>query len=594
MKRNFLLLFAASLTLGAVACQKQASDAERNAEVERQVQDRLAVERQADEQQNLAGRQADLDARERALATRENSATATATPEIQESTPVPIAAADTDDDSYDTFYRKLEPYGDWMETGDYGYVFQPRQATQSHDWRPYTNGHWVYTDAGWTWISDEKFGWATYHYGRWVRLRSVGWVWVPGEQWAPAWVSWRKGGDYVGWAPLPPEAQFDRQTGIQNWADNYYDIGPDQYAFVPAKEFGRQLTSREVVPTERNVTLINQTINVTNIVYKNSVIVDRGPSYDDLRSGSGQSIKRYRLERTRNVNNETPVFRGEIVALPTADFRPPQVAVRPARVTRTIAQPVVERGWAEISDRQAADKARTKMKTEATPPPNLPPKRFVRPVPKAQPQTAVTAAPSPRIKLQKKPMHTPVPKPNSSPRKVIPPAPAVKQIGSPAPTVTPAPSVTPATKPSPTTAVAPSDAMQPSPAENVFSPKAADRNRRQKEQQEKRKARQEAQAQRQAEQQQKMQEQRGQGRETPAPSPATTPESPADSTTPSPAATEASPTESNPPSPTESNPPSSAEGKTAAERRQARQEKRRARRGEGPKADASATPSSTP
>ncbi len=163
---------------------------------------------------------------------------------------------------------------------------------KSRDWRPYTNGRWVYTDAGWTWISDEQFGWATYHYGRWIRLRSVGWVWVPGEQWAPAWVSWRKGNDYVGWAPLPPEAQFDRQTGIRNWADNYYDIGPEQYAFVPTNEFGRQLTPREIVPTERNVTIINQTTNVTNITYNNSRIVDRGPSYDELRARSRQPIER--------------------------------------------------------------------------------------------------------------------------------------------------------------------------------------------------------------------------------------------------------------------------------------------------------------
>ena len=209
-----------------------------------------------------------------------------------------------------------------METGDYGYVFQPRQAAQARDWRPYTNGHWVYTDAGWTWISDEKFGWATYHYGRWIRLRSVGWVWVPGEQWAPAWVSWRKGGDYVGWAPLPPEAQFNRQTGIRNWADNYYDIGPDQYAFVPANEFGRKLTSREIVPTERNVTIINNTINVTNIIYNNSVVVDQGPSYDDLRKQSRQPIERYRLERTQDMPNDVPGLQGRSGGAADGGFPP--------------------------------------------------------------------------------------------------------------------------------------------------------------------------------------------------------------------------------------------------------------------------------
>ena len=118
------------------------------------------------------------------------------------------AAASADSSSprsYDTFYRKLEPYGGWRETTDYGYVWQPEQAQRSRDWRPYTDGRWAYTDAGWTWVSDEPFGWATYHYGRWTRLRGVGWVWVPGDEWAPAWVSWRKSDRHLGWAPLPPE-----------------------------------------------------------------------------------------------------------------------------------------------------------------------------------------------------------------------------------------------------------------------------------------------------------------------------------------------------------------------------------------------------
>ena len=225
MKRTLLLSLLTTLVLGVGACQKQQTEAERNAEIERQ--QRLHAKSQADDRKKMAQLQAELVARMNALAAAQKRPTATATPETAESasTPTTTFAPDAENGSYSTFYSKLEPYGDWMETGDYGYVFQPRQADQWRDWRPYTNGHWVYTDAGWTWISDEQFGWATYHYGRWIRLRSVGWVWVPGEHWAPTWVSWRKGNDYVGWAPLPPEAQFDRQTGIRNWADNYYDIG---------------------------------------------------------------------------------------------------------------------------------------------------------------------------------------------------------------------------------------------------------------------------------------------------------------------------------------------------------------------------------
>src|SRR6266404_3020086 len=182
MKKCFALsiLIAAAL----VSCQKQQTDAEKNAEVERRVQERLAAERQTQQEQQLNQRQADLEAREKALADKEN-ATAAATPvqseqvESESSEPesrprAPRGGAITT--GYTTFYNKLDPYGDWIETGDYGYVFHPREAESSRSWRPYTDGRWVYTDAGWTWISEEPFGWATYHYGRWTRLRGIGWT----------------------------------------------------------------------------------------------------------------------------------------------------------------------------------------------------------------------------------------------------------------------------------------------------------------------------------------------------------------------------------------------------------------------------------
>ncbi len=142
---------------------------------------------------------------------------------------------------------------------------------------------------------------------------------------------------------------------------------------------------------ERNVTIINQTTNVTNITYNNSLIVDRGPSYDELRARSHQPIERLRLERTQDFNDESPVSRGQVVALPTADFHPAERAARPNRVVRNIAQPEVERGWSGIQDVQAAQKARARREAEGTPPPNLPPKRFVRP----EKKTPVLPRPTP-------------------------------------------------------------------------------------------------------------------------------------------------------------------------------------------------------
>jgi hypothetical protein len=101
----------------------------------------------------------------------------------------------------ESFQAGLSPYGDWVRTGAYGTAWRPRVAP---GWRPYYYGRWEWTNEGWLWVSEEPFGWATYHYGRWAWDGGLGWVWVPGYQWAPAWVSWRYGGDVVGWAPLAP------------------------------------------------------------------------------------------------------------------------------------------------------------------------------------------------------------------------------------------------------------------------------------------------------------------------------------------------------------------------------------------------------
>ena len=73
---------------------------------------------------------------------------------------------------YGMFYDSLSSYGSWFDTPDYGYVWQP-VVVRDRTWRPYTRGRWVCSDHGWTWISDEPFGWATYHYGRWALVR--GW-----------------------------------------------------------------------------------------------------------------------------------------------------------------------------------------------------------------------------------------------------------------------------------------------------------------------------------------------------------------------------------------------------------------------------------
>src|SRR5260370_41887640 len=103
------------------------------------------------------------------------------------------------------FYDRLSPYGRWIKHDRYGWVWSPSPRGFPSDWRPYTDdGHWEYTNYGWTWVSDYPWGWACFHYGRWFYDSYYGWLWYPDTIWAPCWVVWRYGGCLIGGGPLPP------------------------------------------------------------------------------------------------------------------------------------------------------------------------------------------------------------------------------------------------------------------------------------------------------------------------------------------------------------------------------------------------------
>ncbi len=176
--------------------------------------------------------------------------------------------------SFQTFYDSLGSQGTWVQSGEYGYVWQPQ--VDDPNWAPYTAGHWVYTDDGWTWVSDEPWGWATYHYGRWVNLDGTGWCWVPGYTWAPAWVSWRYGGGYCGWAPLPPDSFVGIDYSDDGSAigvgfhiggdcDGFYGIGAGWYHFLPVTCLGYRNYRGFYRDRHDNYAIINRTTNVTNI-----------------------------------------------------------------------------------------------------------------------------------------------------------------------------------------------------------------------------------------------------------------------------------------------------------------------------------------
>ncbi len=130
--------------------------------------------------------------------------------------------------SYQNFYDNLAPYGQWVYDSRWGNVFVPYEDSDPN-FRPYfTRGHWLMTEYGNTWVSDDPWGWACYHYGRWTYNNYYGWVWIPGYQWAPAWVSWRYGNGYAGWAPLGPDYDVN---GYYNCPENWWVFLAPNYLY---------------------------------------------------------------------------------------------------------------------------------------------------------------------------------------------------------------------------------------------------------------------------------------------------------------------------------------------------------------------------
>src|SRR5438874_13402637 len=313
----------------------------------------------------------------------------------------PVRAADV---SIDFFYNNLSG-GNWIEVADYGYGWQPDVAVNDPNRRPYADGYWAYTDDGWTWISYEDFGWATYHYGRWARLTDYGWVWFPGSDLdsGPAWVSWRTGGDYVGWARLPPRGPGIVYEGrpIGGRVDIEFDIGPAYYNFVDVRYIGEPVLRSRIVAPSENVTYINNTVNVTNITYENNVVHNYGPDYNVLSARSSRPIQRLRLEREANVDvtaaarsgGLTKVQGDKLVVGAPMTIKKPAAQMAPPNVKTKVAQPKLEKGWAGVSNEA---EVKQKMKTEdlkKVPPPSA--AGAPGQAPPAAPATAPTAPVAP-------------------------------------------------------------------------------------------------------------------------------------------------------------------------------------------------------
>lgn len=184
------------------------------------------------------------------------------------------------------FDAPLSSCGTWVNVGSYGRCWRPVGIAAG--WQPYCNGEWVWTDCGWYWESDEPWAWACYHYGYWVYDPTYGWVWIPGVDWAPAWVCWRIGDGCIGWAPMCPPGFFFNRRPIDA-----------AFVFVDNDRFGSHIGPSVIVTGNRH-DLIRRTKFISNVGFASRdvdghgarrVAINEGPGLDAIQKATGRPFK---------------------------------------------------------------------------------------------------------------------------------------------------------------------------------------------------------------------------------------------------------------------------------------------------------------
>ena len=159
-------------------------------------------------------------------------------------------------------YEDLDDNGDWRPNPTYGNVWYPRVSA---GWAPYRDGHWAWVDPwGWTWVDDEPWGYAPFHYGRWMSVEGR-WGWVPGPRevapvYAPALVVFVGGGGgfagNMGWFPLAPREVYVPSYRVSR-------------GYVNRVNVSNTTVNTTTVTNVYNTTIVNNNTTINNVTYVN-------------------------------------------------------------------------------------------------------------------------------------------------------------------------------------------------------------------------------------------------------------------------------------------------------------------------------------
>jgi hypothetical protein len=236
-------------------------------------------------------------------------------------------SAPPNDATFQTFQDGLSSQGQWIEVNqdeiapdqidnsnqidnsdqsgyvdndiDMHHVWRPYEAAGDRSWNPYSNGRWVWTDMGWSWVSNYDWGWAPYHYGRWWYSPVYGWVWSPGRTWAHAWVTFYCEDDYIGWYPIAPWSSWywdDNDVCVEN--NYYYYTEINNYTYVNEHNFTDPISPRVIIDPRIVPGIGNNSLGTANGNFTN-----HGPEIAVIQKVTGTKISPVTTNFTGKVSD---------------------------------------------------------------------------------------------------------------------------------------------------------------------------------------------------------------------------------------------------------------------------------------------------
>jgi hypothetical protein len=221
---------------------------------------------------------------------------------------------------FDTAMALLNPYGTWAKVDSTHWAFTPLDHGA-----PYTNGRWIYTEFGWTWLGNLPHSWLTEHYGFWKRGENHLWSWFPGPYWLPQAVEIRAAPDAIGWrsAEVDDDGNF-----VESPTDRYTKT--DEWTFVSLAQFAGPITPAIIAKPADTEGFLEESIESTHSYFTYRRLDRPGPHPADfINLGDGRMFAPMTAEERMKAQHpaagaKTPVMPSVAGSTPaTVDARGP-------------------------------------------------------------------------------------------------------------------------------------------------------------------------------------------------------------------------------------------------------------------------------